>query len=345
MKAIHVDFPKALLVAASQVGVKQVVLLSAISAREDVPTDYSQAKLAGEELLRAANLDWTILRPSLVYGDGSYGGTSLIRGIAGLPFVTPLPGEGKFQFTPIHARDLARSVTLICGNDEFSGQVLEPVGPDTISLKELLGRYHAWLGFGRTRFLSIPMPIMRAFARIGDFIGSGPISSNSLSQLVAGNAGDSTAYAQAIGFTPRSIDESLLVRPAQMQDRWHARLFFLAPAITAVLVVLWLTSAWLGFFYGHDAAKEIVGALGISNGMIEPLRIGGSLADIAIAAIVLLDQKGRWSTATQLLFVLGYTLTISVASPQLWLDPLGPLLKNIPIIALIVVHGVIKDNR
>ena len=345
MDAIHVDFPKALYGAASRVAVRHVVLISAISARDDVTTDYSLSKLRGEKALRAAHFDWTILRPSLVYGAGSYGGTSLIRGMTGLPFLTPLPGEGEFLFTPIHAQDLARSVTLICGNEQFYGQVLEPVGPETISLKELLGRYRAWLGFGQSRFITIPMPLMRAMARIGDLAGTGPISTNSLSQLVAGNAGNSAAYTDAVGFAPRRLDDALMARPAQVQDRWHARLFFLAPAITAILAVLWLASAWLGLFYGREAAEDITVSLGLANSMIEPLQIGASLADIAIAVLVLLDKKALWSTSVQLLFVVGYTIVISAASPQLWLDPLGPLLKNFPILILIAVHGAIKDNR
>jgi hypothetical protein len=265
--------------------------------------------------------------------------------MAGLPFLTPVPGDGEFLFTPIHARDLAQSVTLICGNDSFYGRVLEPVGPDTINLKELLERYRAWLGFGQSRFVAIPMPVMRAAARSGDRAGTGPLSPNSLSQLVAGNSGNSAAYAEAVGFRLRSLDDALLARPAQVQDRWHAKLFFLAPAITAILVLLWLTSAWLGLFHGHDAAEEIGTSLGLESNLVVPLQIGASLADIAIAALVLMDRKARWSTGVQLLFVLGYTIVISAAAPQLWLDPLGPLLKNLPILMLIAVHGAIKDNR
>ena len=87
--AVHVTMPSALYGAAEAAGVRRVVLISAISARPDVPTLYAATKLGGEDALRAARLDWVILRPSLVYGDGSYGGTSLIRGMAGLPWFIP----------------------------------------------------------------------------------------------------------------------------------------------------------------------------------------------------------------------------------------------------------------
>lgn len=345
MDEVHVQMPQALYGAAKQAGVKHVILISAVSAREDVATDYSVSKLAGEEVLRTSGLGWTILRPSLVYGEGSYGGTSLLRGMAALPFFVPLPGNGSFAFTPIHVRDLARSVGLICGDKAFNGKTLEPVGPETLSLRELLARYRAWLGFGHARFFSIPMPFMRLIGRIGDIFGNGPIATNSLSQLVAGNAGESAAFTTAIGFAPRSLDDALLARPAEVQDRWHARLFFLAPAIKAMLVVLWLASAWLGFFHGSAATHSVIGGLGLPQGWAGSLRIGGSLLDLVVAAIVLLDRRACWSTIVQLSVVLGYTIVIGLALPKLWLDPFGPMLKNLPILLLIGVHGVIGNKR
>ncbi|MGK6354237.1 SDR family oxidoreductase [Sphingomonas sp. DT-207] len=345
MDAMHVDMPRALHAAAAAAGVGRIVLISAISARGDVATDYARSKLEGEWVLRESGVDWTILRPSLVYGDGSFGGTSLLRGMAGLPWRVPLPGTGGFVFTPIHARDLARAVRIVCEDSRFAGRTLEPVGPDTLSLRSLLDHYRAWLGFGAARFVSVPMPIMRLLGRLGDMAGSGPIATNSLAQLVAGNAGDSQAFAQAIGFRPRSLGEALRDRPAQVQDRWHARLFFLAPFVKAVLVLLWLASALLGLAYGAVPTAELIEAVGAPQGWADPLRIGSSLLDLGIAALVLLDRKARAATLVQLAVIGGYTLVIGIGLPGLWTDPLGPLLKNLPILALVLVHGAIGDNR
>ena len=345
MEAVHVDMPRALYGAARDAGVQRSLLISAISARDDVATDYARSKLAGEAVLRASGLDWTILRPSLVYGDGSYGGTSLLRGMAGLPFVTPIPGRGDQRFTPIHADDLARDVVQMCGDARFAGRTIEPVGPETIDLRVLLARYRAWLGFGRARFLPVPMPGMGALARIGDLFGDGPVSSNSLAQLVAGNAGDSAAYARAVGTAPRSIDEALRRRPAGVQDRWHARLYFLAPAIRLALVLLWLVSAGLGLVHGEAGARDVVAALGLPSGLADPLRVGASLVDVAIALWLLFARSARWTTIVQLGVILGYTVVLGVALPRLWLDPLGPLLKNLPILLLVAVHGAIGDKR
>lgn len=345
MRAVHVDMPVALLAAARQAGVKRVVLLSAISARPDVLTDYSQTKLAGEDVLRGSGVSWVILRPSLVYGEGSYGGTSLLRGLAGIPLLMPLPGTGEFHFSPIHVGDLAETVKLVCEDERFVSELLEPAGPETLSLRELLQRYRNWLGFGRVPFLPIPMPVMRLLGRVGDLTGDGPVSSNSLRQMVAGNGGDGTAFAHAIGFAPRSLTDALLAHPAQVQDRWHARLFFMAPLLKAVLVLMWLASALLGLWFGAAQTEAVVAGLGLPTGWADPLRIGSSLLDVGIAALLLLDRKARWSTPVQLAVVLGYTFVIGLAAPGLWLDPLGPLMKNIPMLLVIAVHGAIGDRR
>ena len=130
-----------------------------------------------------------------------------------------------------------------------------------------------------------------------------------------------------------------------MQDRWHARLFFLAPALRWILVALWLASALLGLFMGGERTAELVAALGLPATWGDLLRVGASLMDVAMAALVLLDRTARWSTIAQCLVVVGYTLVIGWALPDLWADPLGPLLKNIPIFALILVHGAIADRR
>lgn len=345
MHAVHVAMPQALHAACRKAEIRRVILISAVSARPDVATDYARTKLEGEAALRSSGLRWTIFRPSLVIAEGSYGGTSLLRGLSALPLFQPLPGDGSFAFSPIHADDLARSVRLACEDLWFVNTTLEPAGPQTLTLRELMTRYRRWLGFGRTRLLSIPMPVMRMLGRIGDLAGSGPVSTNSLTQLAAGNAADGDAFAQAVGFRPRSLDQAMRDRAAAVQDRWHARLFFLAPAVRWGLALLWLASALLGLFAGHSRTLEVLAAAGAPEAAAFPLQIGTALLDLAIAALVVRDSRARIATAAQLAVVAGYTLALTIALPALWTDPLGPLLKNLPILLLILVHGAIGDRR
>ncbi|HEY6916411.1 MAG TPA: SDR family oxidoreductase [Allosphingosinicella sp.] len=345
MEAVHVAMPHALHAACAASGVRRVLLISAISARSDVATDYAASKLRGEEALRSSALAWTILRPSLVYGEGSYGGTSLLRGLAALPGFIPLPGDGGFAFSPIHVRDLARAVRIACEADNLAGQVLEPCGPETLTLKQLLIAYREWLGFGQAPFLPIPMTVMGLLARIGDVLGRGPVSTTSLHQIVAGNAGDGRAFADTIGFGPRTMADAFAERPAQVQDRWHARLYFAGPLIAGLLALMWLWSGLTGLLYGGPEAARFVSAAGLPPSWTQPLMIGSSLLDLMIAAALILGWGGRRMTMAQFAVVAGYTLALGILLPDLWQDPFGALAKNVPILALIAVHGVLRDQR
>ena len=110
LAVVHVEGPARLYRAARAAGVKRVVLISAVSARADVATDYARTKLQGERVLRESGVAWTILRPSMVVAGGSFGGSSVLRGLAGLPFIAPQLPRSEARFSPIHARDLGEVV-------------------------------------------------------------------------------------------------------------------------------------------------------------------------------------------------------------------------------------------
>lgn len=146
-------------------------------------------------------------------------------------------------------------------------------------------------------------------------------------------------------FVPRSLGAALRDRPAQVQDRWHARLFFFAPVLQATLILMWLMSAWLGLMYGAPQTEVLVHNFGMPMGWADPLRIGSSVLDTLVAAELLFGRSAARAALVQLAIVCGYTVVISVALPQLWLDPLGPLLKNLPVMVAIAIYGVIGNKR
>lgn len=345
LAAVHVDGPRALYAAAVAAGVKRVVLISAISAREGVATGYARTKLEGERVLCDAGVPWTILRPSLVVAKGSYGGTSVLRGLAGLPLVTPTMPLGDARFSPIHARDLARAIIVVAEGAGFAGRTLEPAGPDTATLQELVRAYRRWLGFAPALEVPIPAVLARFSGRVGDWLDGGPISSASLDQLAAGNAGDGAGFAQAIGFRPRGLSTVLATEPADVQERWHARLFFAAILTKAVLVLIWLVSALVGLLAGQDMAAAFASSLGLPDAMVWPLLVATCLLDVAAAALLVFDRRGRLALWFQLVLVVGYTVGLSVAMPLLWADPFGPLLKNLAVLMLIGVNAVLSESR
>ena len=241
---IHRDSPIALFKACQELDIRKIVQISAIGA--EAPTDYAASKKAADDYLMETDLDWVILRPSLVYAEGSYGGTSMLRALAACPLRIPVIGKGQYAFTPIHAKDLARTVQDCLQRPDLNHRILEPGGPETYKMSELLQRLRVWMGFGKAAILSIPLSLVRLGAFFGDHIGVGPLTSTSLKQLDFGTACDGEVFARQMGWQPRALEASLSEHPAQVQDRLQARLYLLRPLISAVLILLWLFSGFLG---------------------------------------------------------------------------------------------------
>jgi uncharacterized protein YbjT (DUF2867 family) len=347
IEAIHATAPIALFGACAQAGVRKVVQISAISADAEAGTDYALTKKRADDHLQTMALDWMVLRPSLVYGDGSYGGTSAIRGLAGLPLITPLVGDGSAAFRPIHVADLVETVARIVESGRFAGRTLEPAGPETLTLREIVARYRRWFGLGPALELFIPLLVMRAVGRVVDLAGGGPMGSAGLQQLLAGNVGReaSGVFERAIGFRPTSIDERLAERPAETQDLCHARLYFLRPLLRMALAVLWLGSAVVGILAPVDAYSAVAGSLAKIGLPPRSLAIGFSLLDLAIGISLLRRLRPRLLAVVQILVVVGYTLGLSTLAPSLWLDPYGALLKNLPMLVAIGVWVALEEER
>ena len=133
IEAIHTRAPKALFDACARRGVRRVIQISAISAEDAADTAYARTKKQADDHLRGLDLDWVVLRPSLVYGEGSHGGTSLLRALAALPFAVPLVGRGDQVFQPIHMDDLTAAIVRLVETPEINRVTLDPVGPDRLA--------------------------------------------------------------------------------------------------------------------------------------------------------------------------------------------------------------------
>jgi uncharacterized protein YbjT (DUF2867 family) len=346
IEAIHAATPIALFDACLREDVRKVVQISAISADADVGTEYAATKKRADDHLRTLALDWTVLRPSLVYGEGSYGGTSTLRGLAGLPLVTPSIGDSAV-FRPIHVDDLVETVARVVEGDGFARRTLEPVGPDILSMRDIVAKYRRWLGLPPAPAVPVPLPLLGVAAKLADLVGGGPMGSAGLRQALAGNAGHEApgVFEAAMGFRPASMDEGLARRPAETQDLWHARLYFLRPALRLALAALWLGSGIAGLLASTERYAATAAALVKLGLPVYGLAIALSLLDLVLAVALLLRLYPRLIALVQLAVVLGYTLILGVLVPALWLDPFGALLKNLPILVVIAVWAVLEEER
>src|SRR5690606_6373313 len=142
------------------------VLISAVGI-ETADTAFARFRREGETVASEAGM--TILRCGLVLADTSYGGSSLARALAALPFATPLVGDGTQRFNPIHAADLAAIVEHTLTQPALK----EPIdigGPETVTQVEMLKTLRRWLGLEPVPALSLPVPFCALLGRIGDLM-------------------------------------------------------------------------------------------------------------------------------------------------------------------------------
>lgn len=342
--AIHRLSPIALFDACAQAGVRRVIQVSAISAERGAGTDYALTKLAADDHLRASSLDWIVVRPSLVIARGAFGGTALLRAMAALPFAIPVPMAGDQRFQPIHVDDLAALIVKALEGDTLVRRTIDAVGPEVVTLRALLEDYRRWLGFEAVPVVSIPRGLVRAAARLADSIG-GALNSTSLAQLEYGNTGDYAAFKDATAMEALGWKEQLARYPAHLQDRWHARLHFVRPILRASLAVLWLVSGFAGLAALRQWAPLVASGTGMHVVAAGAALVVACVANIAIAVLLTRRWKPRRLALVQVLVICGYSAVATILWPSLWAESLGPLLKNVPILAAVLALGAIEEER
>lgn len=342
---IHIDAPLALARACVSVGVARYVQVSALGRPED--GEFIASKHRFDEALLALPLDAIVLRPSVVYAtSGSYGGTSLLRALAAFPGAQLLPGDGRWPIQPLAAEDLGELVARAL--DAGTRGVYEVGGPQPTSLRDYQREWRRWLRIDGQRVWQVPQALVSLQVRIGEWLGRGPVGETMWRMLRRGNVTAPQASArlrETFGFAPRALSEVLAAHPSQVQDRWQAQLYFLAPTLHVAIVALWLLSAWAGWV--APAADIDALASGSVLQHLAPVALARITAtlDLVLAVWLASGRRPRWALGLMGLSVAAYTLAFGLALPGLWLDPLGGLAKNLLVLPALAVAWVLAERR
>jgi uncharacterized protein YbjT (DUF2867 family) len=342
---VHTDGAAALFAACEQAGVPRVVQVSAIGVDRGAATAFARTKLAGEKALMARDLDWVILRPSVVVGRQAYGGGALLRGLAALPVMPRVADTGPLQVVQLD--DLVRTVLFFLRPDAPARLALEIAGPQRLTLEDILIAYRRWLGLGDALFVTVPRWITTATFRLGDLIGllgwRPPLRSTTRLELMRGAVGDPAPWMRLTGIEPRSLGAALAAEPASVQERWFARLYFAKPLTAGVLALYWLVTGLVALWPGWEDAVALIQEAGF--GAAGPLAAACAIADIVVGAGIAVRRTARPALYAALALSLAYVVLGTLQLPGLWADPLGPLVKVLPIIVLNIVALAILDDR
>lgn len=345
---VHVEATVAMFRGAAAAGVTRGVHISALGADRDGRTEFARDKAEADAQLLGMDGGPVVLRPSLVYARDSYGGTAMLRALAGLPGNIPLP-SGNIAFEPIHATDLAQ-IVVRCLDGGLDAGPHEIGGPARMTLGEIIAELRRWLGFAPARFATVPRWVMQPLLWLGDLAGwlgaPSAFRSTTFAQARATPAANADAIRRVTGVAPRPMRIALAAEPAGIQDRLHARLGFAVPALRMVLGLFWLASGVIALLPGpSSAAREIAEAAGVAPAWSALAVLIGSLIDMALGAAMTVGVRVRPVALLQAAVAAAYVAFLGTALPELWLDPLGALVKALPVIFASLVVAAAAEER
>ncbi|HEX9638071.1 MAG TPA: complex I NDUFA9 subunit family protein [Acidobacteriota bacterium] len=212
---LHVEATRNLVEACKAAEVKRLLHMSALGARPGGASEYQRTKHRAEEIVRASGLDWTIFRPSVVYGYGDghanfldqLHGLMTIGGVIPVP-VVPVIGSGRSPLQPVHLSQLSAGFARALTVPESVHQTYDVAGPEPIAYGEILravGRHtrrYPW-------HLHVPLALMKPLVRVLQRLPLFPLTSDQLVMLEEGNVGDPKPFMEAFKLTPIGFHEGL----------------------------------------------------------------------------------------------------------------------------------------
>ncbi len=223
---VHVDLPRRLAQACSAAGVARMVHVSALGAAPDAPSHYLRSKAAGEAVLRAAHAGATVLRPSVMFGEGD----RFMNLFAQLQRVAPIMplacADARFQ--PVWVEDVAQAIARVLDDPATAGRTFECAGPRVFTLAQLVRLAGRWSGHERP-IVPLPDAVGRFEALVMEWLPGEPLMSrdNLRSMEVPNVASGEAPGLASLGIAATDIEA---VAPAMLRrsgesgrlNRWRA---------------------------------------------------------------------------------------------------------------------------
>jgi nucleoside-diphosphate-sugar epimerase len=211
LRRINVDATLRLLHECERHGVSRMLYISSIAAkyRDLEHYAYGRSKADAEAAVRQSRVDYTILRPTIVLGQGSPIGQRL-RTMAMLPLPLVI-GNGKTRIQPIDVADVARAMILLLERSRFSGEILELGGPEVLTFEELIRRIRAAAHRPATPLLHLPVgPLRGILSAASQVFGSRiPVSAGQLVPFTSDGVADPNDLATELRPAMTTLDTLL----------------------------------------------------------------------------------------------------------------------------------------
>ena len=202
---VHVQLPRRLAQACAAANVHRVVHVSALGADGSAPSRYLRSKAGGEAALASKGLDLTVLRPSVLFGDGDRFLTMFAQMQAFLPVVPLASAQARFQ--PVWVDDVATAVVRCLDDRTTIGATIECCGPEVYTLRQLMQIAGRCSGHARPVF-ELPSALGRLQAGLLEWMPGEPLMSrdNLDSMRVASVASGTLPGLPRLGIQPAALE-------------------------------------------------------------------------------------------------------------------------------------------
>jgi uncharacterized protein YbjT (DUF2867 family) len=206
--AVHVGGTSKVIEAAQQAGVRRYLHMSALGADPASRSGYARSKGEAEAVVRSSGLDYTIFRPSLVFGPGDDFFGRVLRNLVSQAPIVPVIGAGEFPFRPVWVGDVARAFLGALEDPSTAGKIFDVTGPREYTFRELLQLELKALG-KRKPLVGVPIALMNAAVPLMNLLPNPPITRDQYAMLLAGNTADPEPARRALKLELRPLEGEL----------------------------------------------------------------------------------------------------------------------------------------
>jgi uncharacterized protein YbjT (DUF2867 family) len=219
MRLVNTEGTRAVVAAMHAAGVRRLVHMGAMGVLDDPSLHYASSKAKAEAVVHDSGLDWTILKPSLQFGEGD-GFFNLLASLVRMsPGLTPVPGDGSSRFQPIHAGDVSTVVVRSLADPMTVGEALELGGPRYWTYREITREVLTALGKKRL-IVSMPVALIGLVAGASELVHLPfPVATDQLRLLRIDNIGPLDLVERRFGFVPRPMEGALGYLRAKKRDQ------------------------------------------------------------------------------------------------------------------------------
>ena len=344
MDAVHRRGPAALFAACAACGVARVVQVSALSDDAAADIAFIAGKRAADAVLLAMRLDAVVVRPSLVFGTTGESTRALLT-MATLPVLAlPMGTGGLVQ--PVHVDDVAQALLAAIEAPPHTPtqRCIALVGPQPLTLEGYLRLLRRSLGLGAQRVVHLPQAWIGLAARIGDRLPFRWLRSDALRLLERDSRASPAAIGTLLGRPPRN-PETFIGALERDAVRTLSQLRWLLLLLRLSLATVWILSGIVSLgIYPVEASREMLTRVGVPAAWQMLLLYGAAALDIGLGVLTLLTPtRALWRT--QMLLILLYMVIIAWWLPEYWIHPFGPVIKNLPMLALLVMLNTLHKDR